>query len=344
MLFCVKHLKEVRRIIKTMTIQKSNSSCSCCAGILQECIPLADKNWFCTGGHARYYSEPKTAAEFKEVLNWALNFQCPIHVLGSGANSLISDEGFNGLIIKPLMADVSIVECAQDMVLVTAGAGIGMTDLISYCLKNRIIGLEELSGIPGTVGGSVYNNLHYFEYSLSDFLESATVIEKISGQTTTVDKAWLSLGYDNSRLHEKQYYLVDATFRLRRVSELDAAYAQGRSAEIARHRQKRYPTSNTCGCFFRNFHDNEITMLINGKKLPYVAYYLDAVGIKGSLRIGNAQVSHQHANMIVTTPGATTADIVAVAITMQEKVYKKFGLMPKAECELIGFSSYPLLT
>lgn len=328
----------VKGIVESMKIQKANSHC-----MLQEYVPLHDKNWFCTGGTARYYSEPKSVDEFKEILNWALVNQCPIHVLGSGANSLISDEGFEGLLIKPLINNVSIVDCSENIALVKAGAGLSVIDLIAYCLSNRTIGLEELSGIPGTVGGSVYNNLHYFEYSLSDFLESATVIEKKTGHVMTVDKTWLSLGYDNSRLHEKNYYLLDATFKLRLVNELEAAYAQGRSAEITRHRQKRYPTARTCGCFFRNFHDHEITTTINGKKLPYVAYYLDAVGVKGSLRIGNAQVSHQHANMIVTTEGASTADIVAVAVEMQEKVYKAFGLIPKAECELIGFSSYPLL-
>lgn len=69
---------------------------------------------------------------------------------------------------------------------------------------------------------------------------------------------------------------------------------------------------------------------------------MDNVGIKGNLRIGNACVSHQHANMIVTLDNAKSADVVAVARAMQEKVYKTFGLLPKAECELVGFKEDPL--
>ena len=79
-----------------------------------------------------------------------------------------------------------------------------------------------------------------------------------------------------------------------------------------------------------------------GKKLIFVAYYLDNVGVKGNLRIGNASVSHQHANMIVTLEHATSNDVIAVARTMQEKVYKTFGLLPQSECELVGFKAVPI--
>ncbi len=79
------------------------------------------------------------------------------------------------------------------------------------------------------------------------------------------------------------------------------------------------------------------------KNLYYVAYYLDKLGIKGELSVGGAQVSHQHANMIVNRGTATTSDIVTLARTMQKLVYDEFGIIPQPECRLIGFSEYPLL-
>ena len=307
-------------------------------------VPLHDKNWFCTGGQAKFYCAPTTVQEFQQALAWANERQCPLHILGQGANTLISDDGFDGLIIRPLIKDIQVKNTDTDSCLVTAGSGVSIHELIAYCLDHNIIGLEEFSGIPGTVGGSVYNNLHYFEYSLADFLVSAQIMDRASGTISNVAKEWLSMSYDHSALHEKKQYLVNATFKFKAVSPLEAAYAKGRRTEIIRHRVKRYPMTHTCGSFFRNFHEHEIHTPVNGKKLIFVAYYMDNVGIKGTLRIGNAMVSHQHANMIVTLDNATSNDVVAVARAMQEKVYTKFGLLPQSECELVGFKKYPLWT
>lgn len=309
---------------------------------IKQDVSLHDKNWFGTGGHARFFSTPTNIDQFVQVLDWAGQMQCPIHVLGQGANTLISDQGFDGLIIIPKLTQINITDLDDQYCLVQAGSGVPVADLITYCLDNSMVGLEEFSGIPGTVGGSIYNNLHYFEFSFSDFLYDARVIKKSTGVVTAVDQTWLAMGYDHSKLHEKTDFVIDATFKLKKVSQLEAAYAKGRRAEIIRHRAKRYPTVRTCGCFFRNFHEHEICNPINCKKLVYVAYYLDSVGVKGNLRIGNACVSHQHANMIVTLDKATSADIIAVARTMQEKVIEKFGLLPQPECELVGFEQYPL--
>jgi UDP-N-acetylmuramate dehydrogenase len=74
----------------------------------------------------------------------------------------------------------------------------------------------------------------------------------------------------------------------------------------------------------------------------FAAYYLDKVDVRGTLVRGNAAVSYQHANMIVATAGATSADIIAVARTMQERVYQQFGILLQPECQLIGFAEYPL--
>ncbi len=74
-----------------------------------------------------------------------------------------------------------------------------------------------------------------------------------------------------------------------------------------------------------------------------MAYYLDKIGIKGELRVGDAQVSHQHANMIVNLGSATTDDIIGIARKMQERVHESFGIIPQPECRLVGFKEYPLI-
>ena len=310
-----------------------------------ENISLADKNWFLTGGSARYFCEPITVSDFQEALKFAHTNNLAVFVLGQGANVLISDDGFDGLVIRPqVIKEDPVIACYDEStVLVTAKAGCTMHDLIEFCLANNISGLEEFSGIPGTVGGSVFINLHYFQFFLSDFLINAQVIEQKTGEVKTVDLDWFAFGYDQSRLMQRDYYLVSATFRLKKVTDLETAYAKGRRVEIIRHRNSRYPSVRTCGSFFRNFHDNEVTLMSNGKKMIYVAYYLDKIGIKGQLQVGDAVVSYQHANMIVNSGKATSTDIVELVRTMQQMVKDAYGITPQPECLLIGFKTYPLL-
>lgn len=310
------------------------------ASLIQKNVPLHDKNWFATGGAAHYFAEPTSAAEFQEALAFAHANKLPIFMLGHGANILISDNGFEGLVIRPMLKHMHI-DSAQNTI--NAGAGVSMHDLILFCLEHGYTNLEEFSGIPGSVGGSIYINLHYYEFLLAQFLVSATIINRTTGIVQTVKPDWFNFGYDESKIQDEQHYLVDATFAIKPANELEIAYARGRRVEIIRHREKRYPIKNTCGSFFRNFHDHEVTLSSNGKKMIFVAYYLDKLGVKGTLRVGDAIVSHQHANMIVHSGKATSTDIINLVRTMQEMVKKEFGITPQPECRLVGFKEYPLL-
>jgi len=307
---------------------------------IQENIPLADKNWFKTGGNARFFCEPTTAFEFQQALQFAHSNNLEIFILGDGANILISDDGFDGLVIRPQLTDVAIIAQNDQEAIVQAGAGVRFHDLITFCLNNNLTNLEEFSGIPGNVGGCVYINIHYYEFLLDQFLTDAQVIHHKTGEILKVKPDWFNFGYDQSKLLDKEYYLVNATFKLKVVSDLEAAYAKGRHTEIIRHRERRYPTQGTCGSFFRNFHPQEVTN--TSKKLIYVAYYLDKIGVKGELSVGGAAVSHQHANMLINKGKATSTDLITLASKMQEMVYKEFGIKPHAECQLVGFKKNPL--
>lgn len=311
--------------------------------LIQQDVSLFDKNWFATGGSARYYAEPSTNAEFQQALHFANTYNLPIFILGSGANILISDAGFNGLVIRPQLKQIQIQTINQKEALVRAGASVTMDELIEYCLNNQLGNLEEFSGIPGTVGGAVYINLHYFEFLLEHFLIEAHIIEKSSGSILCVNKDWFRFGYNQSQLQEENFYILETTFLTKHISSQEVAFAQGRRKEIIRHRASRYPKSHTCGSFFRNFFPHEVTLEINGKKMIYVAYYLDKIGVKGVLSYGGAIVSYQHANMIVNQKNATSNDIIQLARAMQHRVYEAFNILPQPECRLIGFNPYPLI-
>lgn len=312
--------------------------------MIQANVELKNKNWFKTGGLAKFYTEPASPSEFAQALEFAKQNDHKIFILGSGANILISDEGFDGLVIHPKLNNITFEKTGENNVLVTAGAGTVFADLINACFENNALGLEEFSGIPGTVGGATFINLHFFKFLLSQFLISATVIDRENQKTFVVDQNWFDFGYNQSKLQGHDFYLVDATFRLKAASDLEVAYAKGRSHEMIRYRAWRYPTHNTCGSFFRNFHESEVSLAIGGKKMIFVAYYLDKLGFKGFLQVGGASVSHQHANMIITQDGASSSDVVALARKMQSLVLDEFGILPQPECLLVGFNEYPLLS
>lgn len=311
--------------------------------VIQQNVPLKNKTWFNTGGSAAFYCQPSDALEFQEAIAFAQQHALEIFVLGHGANILVSDDGFDGLVIHPNIQTLSITNDQHDQPLVTAGAGVSMEKLITYTLEHNCIGLEDFSGIPGSIGGSVYINLHYFDKLIEQFLVTVEIIERTTGTIMTVDKNWFNFGYDKSKLMEHNHYVITATLRLKKATDLEIAYAKGRSTEIIRHRVSRYPNKNTCGSFFRNFYEHEVTLTVNNKKAIWVAYYLDKIGVKGALKVGDASVSYQHANMLVTGPQATSADVATLARTMQELVLKEFGIIPQPECILVGFKNNPLL-
>ena len=300
-------------------------------------VSLAPLTWFKTGGKAKYLSEPATLEELKNDLAFAAKNGLPFEVLGEGANTLVSDEGYPGMIIHPVNKELKLTE-REDCFLLEAGAGAKVQDAIDYALERKALGLEEFSGLPGTIGGAAFINAHFFEFFLADFLVSALVVSP-SGETKEVSKEWFEYGYDVSRLHREKWIVWSAAFRLRKGSELEAAFAKGRAYEIIRQRSRRYPKERTCGSFFRNFLPEEAR-----GKVPSVAFYLDKVGVKGTLSVGNAVVSRKHANMLETKEGAASADVIALAREMQKLVYKNFGLVPVPECRFLGFPSFPLHT
>lgn len=312
--------------------------------IIQKNVPLADKNWFKTGGSARFFCEPYTPTEFQEALAFAQIHDLEIFFLGEGANILISDEGFDGLVIHPRSGDIHITALPSSKeALVTAPAGLPMNDCIEKTLDAHLTGLEVFSGIPGSLGGCAYINLHYFQHFFSDFLVSAQVIKKDTHTILEVDRDWFNYGYNKSTLMTGNYFIISVTMKLQQASETETAYARGRRYEIIRHRASRYPASHTCGSFFRNFHEDEVSLMWNGKKMIHVAYYLDKIGVKGAETVGGACVSWQHANMLVNKNNGTSADLIRLAQTLQQKVNKEFGIMPHPECIFVGFKTYPLL-
>jgi UDP-N-acetylmuramate dehydrogenase len=313
-----------------------------------ENISLRQYSWFGTGGNARYFLAAKNDTEFTNAVAWAAANQIPLRILGQGANILIADEGFNGLIVRMPQSKKEFYYLDYQSGILHVDAGFDLQYIIEYAIKEALLfGLEEFSGIPSSIGAAIFINLHYYEFFIAQFVYEVTIYDVATKSVRTISKESCQFGYDDSIIKKNnQYVVLSASFLLKRGSVEDSWYAQGRRKEIIRHRQNRYPHYFTCGCFFKNFSKDTVGLVTaqSGRLITAASYYLDRAQVRDCCHIGDVSVSWQHANMIVHTGKATSADIITVARIMQEKVYEKFGLFLEPECELLGYSQYPLHT
>ena len=282
-----------------------------------------------------YLFELSSVAELLDTVRFAKERSLKINFIGRGANLLIADGFINEVFIR---SDFKFLfELDSERLLV--GSGVELSDLIFFSLARGFVGLETFAGIPGTVGGAAYINVHYFSDAISDFVFGGYLFDIEREKLFWRDRTWFKFGYDSSALQERsgKIFLVALGLKLRRATARDRDYALGRFDEIVRHRVYRYPYSRTCGSFFRNFSEEELSLVGLAGWPRSVAFYLDAVGVRRIFRSGRAVVSDKHSNMLVASADATSSDLLELARKMRRLVKERFGLELDPECVFIGF-------
>jgi UDP-N-acetylmuramate dehydrogenase len=293
-----------------------------------ENVPLKPYTNFKIGGPALFFCEPEDTDEIVESLGFAKDKNVPVFILGLGANILVSDNGFPGMVIRQQNQRI----WSQGNV-ITAHAGATIEKLIDAALGENLIGLEDFSEIPSTVGGSLYINLHYFDAFIGPLVRSALVLNKSTLEMQEVEQSWFRFDYDDSKLKtDNDYMLLQASFELEKVDDYRKHEAIGKAKEIIRTRQRRYPSEPSVGSIFQNLREEE------KRDLPTrsVAYLIDVCGLKGK-RVGDAMLSHRHANMIVNTGDAKAADVLELADVVKQHVRDRFGVDLRFEMQLVGF-------
>lgn len=233
-------------------------------------VPLAPLTTLGVGGSAEYFVEVHEREELKEVLTWARHDNVPITILGSGSNVLIFPEGVRGLIIRPHFKGVAY-RTEDDHVLVTAGAGVELDELIEELTEKELWGLENLSAIPGTVGAVPIQNVGAYGVEAKDIVHAVTVYDIHSGETNIFTNAMCTFAYRDSlfKQRNKQYIILDVTFRVSKqgkpvliykdiqnyfASSLPPTIRDMRTA-VQTIRNKKFPDwkkIGTAGSFFKN--------------------------------------------------------------------------------------------
>jgi UDP-N-acetylmuramate dehydrogenase len=276
------------------------------------------------GGQADLFVAVRTIDDLINAVLEARRNRVPVFLLGCGSNILITDKGFRGLVVHNLTSRVQFIGDG----IIVAESGVIITDLIEQCLQRGLSGLEHFAGIPGTVGGAMWQNLHFLSPDRQHTMLIGKVVKagrilSAEGDVRPVDVDYFEFGYDTSILQKRSDVVIDITFQLiqKPKEEIQAVI----SSNLAWRNDKQPPLAEypSCGSVFKKIKDIGAGRLI------------DQAGLKG-LRIGGAEVSRKHANFIVNTGNARADDVIQLIRHIQNEVKQKLGYNLETEIKIIG--------
>ncbi|MCX6835287.1 MAG: UDP-N-acetylmuramate dehydrogenase [candidate division Zixibacteria bacterium] len=283
---------------------------------------LAPLTSFETGGPARYFLVARSVEDVVRAVRSAGALAIPVFVMGGGSNLLVSDDGFDGLVIKLEIKGLQLA----DSRLVEVGGGEQLIDVVNFTTENSMSGLEFAAGIWGSVGGAIYGNAGAFGGEVGQVLEKAVLVDS-KGGVRTESAPFFRFAYRHSRLKETHEIVASATFGLTPGKKPEI---ERRVDEILARRAERHPDRRTAGCFFRNIPDPSQ----EHGKLP-AGKLLEEVGAR-ELCVGGARVYDKHANIIVNTGLATSKDIRQLADMLKKRVLDRFGIELQEEVQQLG--------
>ena len=277
---------------------------------------------FGTGGPARYFLSVGSVDDLGQAVATAVGLKLPFFILGGGSNLLVSDDGYDGLVIHLQIKGLKLVEPT----IIEAGAGEQLSALVDYATEQSLTGLEFAAGIWGSVGGAVFGNAGASGGEIGQVLTEACLVDR-PGQVKVVTADYLEFDYRSSRLKSSGEILATARFDL---SKGNQAEITARVQEILDQRADKHPSERTAGCVFKNIPDPTQP---HGKMAA--GRLLEEAGA-GSLSVGGAGVYQKHANIIVAGERATSKDIRLLADMMKKKVLDRFGIELREEIQQLG--------
>jgi UDP-N-acetylmuramate dehydrogenase len=294
---------------------------------LERDVVLAPFTTFKIGGPADLFFRARTPTDLANAITAARELEIPYFLLGLGANILVGDRGFRGLVIRSEAQGIDFI----DDVRVRAGSGEEVYhDLINATVARGLGGLHHFVGIPSTVGGAIWQNLHFLSpppersrtVFIEESLESCEILTE-EGELRTVDKDYFKFGYDYSVLHDRDDVVLTATFKLEPtpIPELRSVMRENLMWRDDKHPDLwLYPCA---GSIFKKIADVGAGRLI------------DKCGLKGHV-YGNAEIFHKHANIIVNLGGATAQHVRHLIELAQTTVKRELGYDLTTEIGMVG--------
>lgn len=278
--------------------------------------PLKNHTSFKIGGPAEEFSEVTSIEEICTLIKYAKEKGIPYMIMGNGSNLLVSDKGVKGLVIK-ISKGFDTVEILGEKIV--AKAGILLSKLANIAAENGLSGLEEVSGIPGTLGGGIYMNAGAYGGELKDVIERVTYLS--DGEIKVAEKDDLDFGYRHSRFSGTEDIILSAELSLKKA---DISEIREKMADFKERRCSKQPLSMpSAGSTFKR------------PEGYFAGKLIEDAGLKG-FSIGGAQVSEKHSGFVVNTGDATAEDVLNLIKHIQNTVYDKFGVKLETEVKVVG--------
>ncbi len=336
---------------------------------IQKNISLAPYTTFKIGGPAEFLVEVKNSTELEEAVRYAVDQELPITILGGGSNVLISDKGLEGLVIINKSRGIEVGDLSSAEVPTTAprhqahgsefyntedltyedggqrktitlDSGVPMSVAIAKSHRSGLTGLCHFAGIPGTVGGALYNNIHGSNKHFSDYFLEAEILEIENGQVTkkVVPFAYFEFGYDQSKLRNNslgEVVVIVLTVTLS-LYEGDVEAATEYANQWRKRKHVKQPW-NSAGCVFKNLTPEQQQTIES--VTPSWGYVTDKIlGWKGK-QIGGARISDLHASFIVNETGAASSyEVLELMKSVHGEFRDRFGVWLEPEINLLGFT------
>ena len=284
--------------------------------IVRENVPLSGRTTLRVGGPARYFVEVHDAEALAALLRASRAAAVPVLALGKGSNLLVPDAGFPGVVFT-LAGE--FLETRIESPEVAAGGGVSLMSLAMLMQKAGLSGLENLSGIPSSLGGAVRINAGSYGSDLFDVLLTVDLVSE-SGERRTRAAGEIAHDYRWTALCDSDDIVTGARLRLAPKAPAEIA---ARMAEVTAKRKTALPKQPNAGSIFKNPPG-----LFAGK-------LLEDCGLKGR-RIGGAEISPVHANVIVNLGGASASDVMELMDVMKRAVKERFGVELAPEIRVLG--------
>jgi UDP-N-acetylmuramate dehydrogenase len=310
---------------------------------IQENVPLAPLTSLEIGGPARFFVQVETVAELREALLFSQRERLSVGILGGGTNLLVSDRGFDGLVIRMQLPQLSVSGER-----VRAEAGVDLTALVHQTAEWGLSGLEPLAGIPGLVGGAVRGNAGAYGSCIGDVTSTVQALQAETLELLVLGREECDFHYRNSRFKRNPALVVVAVELALRPE--DPEQARGKvAAIIAKRSARNLQCDRSAGSFFMNpvvadpelvrrFESDQQVVCREGR-IP-AGWLIDRAGLR-NCRVGGAMVSALHANYLINTGSASAEELLRLARLVKREVRESMGVELQEEVSSLGFATFP---
>ncbi|MDO5048020.1 MAG: UDP-N-acetylmuramate dehydrogenase [Anaerococcus sp.] len=278
---------------------------------------LKDYTTFGIGGRADVLLKPQNEDQLKNILRLNKNMDIKTTVIGRGSNLLVSDKGIRGAVV--VLADNYSKLGVKDEI-VTALAGTSLNETALFAIENSLRGMEEISGIPGSIGGAVAMNAGAYGGEIKDICLEVRTFD-YDGNIHVFTNEQMNFSYRHSRIFEQDLIVSSASFKLKKADKQDLLE---KYEDFTNRRQSKQPLDKkSAGSTFKRPVGS------------YASKLIDECGLRG-FRQGDAQVSEKHCGFLINRGEATCKQMLDFINEVSSIVYEKTGFKLEREVKLIG--------